>query len=117
MRRDSLSPTVINICNGFDSIGATNEVTMSGTGNADFPLFNDYKQEDSMSNQLSAIMQVEYRRMNNGILIDRKQYGKVEVEIIMQNIIYGIILNHGDWLQNNLNILVTLIMDILMGKY
>ena len=48
VRRDSLSPTVINICNGFDSIGATNEVTMSGAGGADFPLFNEYKQEEGM---------------------------------------------------------------------
>lgn len=55
VRRDSLSPTVINICNGFDAIGATNEVTMSGIGNADFPVFNDYKQEESMEYDLSGM--------------------------------------------------------------
>lgn len=55
VRRDSLSPTVINICNGFDVIGATNEVTMSGTGNADFPVFNDYRQEEGMEYDLSGI--------------------------------------------------------------
>ena len=26
MRKDGLSPTVINMCNGFDSIGQTNQV-------------------------------------------------------------------------------------------
>ncbi|MBD5546500.1 MAG: hypothetical protein HDQ97_03760 [Lachnospiraceae bacterium] len=45
VRRDNVSPTVINMCNGFDSIGATNEVSMKGSDNAGFPVFHEYQQE------------------------------------------------------------------------
>ncbi len=45
VRRDNILPTVINMCNGFDSIGATNQVSMSGAGDANFPLFHEYEQE------------------------------------------------------------------------
>lgn len=45
VRKDSLSPAVINMCNGFDSIGASNEVTMKG-GAAGFPEFSRYQQEE-----------------------------------------------------------------------
>ncbi len=55
VRRDSFSPTVINICNGFDSIGATNEVTMSGAGSAEFPQFNEYKQEEGAEYDISGM--------------------------------------------------------------
>lgn len=41
VRRDASAPTVINMCNGFDSVGATNEVTMAGAGEANFPLFHE----------------------------------------------------------------------------
>lgn len=55
VRRDSFSPTVINICNGFDSIGATNEVTMSGAGSTGFPLFHEYKQGEEMEYGLAGM--------------------------------------------------------------
>ena len=45
VRRDNILPTVINMCNGFDSVGGTNQVSMSGTGDANFPLFHEYEQE------------------------------------------------------------------------
>lgn len=41
VRRDASAPTVINMCNGFDSVGATNEVTMAGAGEAAFPVFQE----------------------------------------------------------------------------
>lgn len=41
VRRDVSAPTVINMCNGFDSVGATNEVTMAGAGEAAFPVFRE----------------------------------------------------------------------------
>ena len=37
IRKDSVFPSVINMCNGFDSVGATNEVAMDGMENAFFP--------------------------------------------------------------------------------
>lgn len=40
VRRDASAPTVINMCNGFDSVGATNEVTMAGAGAVNFPVFH-----------------------------------------------------------------------------
>lgn len=46
VRRDGLSPTVINMCNGFDSVGATNTVSLGGVEKAGFPLFGEYKQEE-----------------------------------------------------------------------
>ena len=41
VRRDVSAPTVINMCNGFDSVGTTNEVTMAGAGDAAFPVFQE----------------------------------------------------------------------------
>lgn len=55
VRRDQASPTVINLCNGFDSIGATNEVTASGTGGADFPVFPEREQEAGKEYRLDGI--------------------------------------------------------------
>lgn len=46
VRKDSILPAVINMCNGFDSIGASNEVTMEGNGDAGFPTFHEYRQEE-----------------------------------------------------------------------
>lgn len=39
--KKAATPTVINMCNGFDSIGAANKVTMAGAGGDDFPLFGE----------------------------------------------------------------------------
>ncbi len=39
--KKAAAPTVINMCNGFDSIGAANRVTMAGAGGDDFPLFGE----------------------------------------------------------------------------
>lgn len=55
VRRDSASPTVINMCNGFDSIGATNEVTASGSGDAGFPVFHESKQEAGKEYSLDGV--------------------------------------------------------------
>lgn len=55
VRRDGFSPTVINVCNGFDSVGATNEVAMKGTGAAGFPSFSEYKQEMGKEHGLDEI--------------------------------------------------------------
>lgn len=41
-----LSPTVINMCNGFDSIGATNEVKTSGDGGTNFPVFHEERPKE-----------------------------------------------------------------------
>lgn len=38
--KKAASPTVINMCNGFDSVGATNKVTMEGAGEENFPVFH-----------------------------------------------------------------------------
>ncbi len=46
VRRDNLEPTVINMCNGFDSIGATNEVKTSGEEGINFPVFHEEKQKE-----------------------------------------------------------------------
>jgi hypothetical protein len=40
VRRNSLSPTVINMCNGFDSIGKFGKVKMEGSKDAGFPVFD-----------------------------------------------------------------------------
>lgn len=45
VRKDNLSPTVINMCNGFDSIGATNEVKTSGDSGTNFPVFHEDQQK------------------------------------------------------------------------
>ncbi|MBD5547928.1 MAG: hypothetical protein HDQ97_11100 [Lachnospiraceae bacterium] len=55
VRRDGFSPTVINMCNGFDSVGTTNEVAMKGTGAAGFPSFSEYEQEAGMEYGLDGI--------------------------------------------------------------
>ena len=48
VRRNSLSPTVINMCNGFDSIGKFGKVKMEGSKDAGFPVFesSDTKEYD-----------------------------------------------------------------------
>ena len=46
VRRDNLEPTVINMCNGFDSIGATNEVKAFGEEGTNFPVFHEEKQRE-----------------------------------------------------------------------
>ena len=38
VRRDLASPAVINLCNGFDSIGKFGKVKMEGSGDAGFPV-------------------------------------------------------------------------------
>lgn len=55
VKRDSFSPTVINMCNGFDSIGATNEVTMADTGNGGFPVFHEYQQKSGKEYSLEGL--------------------------------------------------------------
>ena len=40
VRRDAASPTVINMCNGFDSIGKFGKVKMEGSNEAKFPVFD-----------------------------------------------------------------------------
>ncbi len=42
VRRDMASPTVINMCNGFDSIGKYGKVKMEGSGDAVFPALDSY---------------------------------------------------------------------------
>lgn len=54
VRKDSLSPAVINMCNGFDSIGASNEVSMKG-GAAGFPEFSGYQQEEGREYSLEGM--------------------------------------------------------------
>lgn len=41
LRKDALSPTVINMCNGFDSIGQTNQVVAGIEGKDAFPQFGE----------------------------------------------------------------------------
>ena len=41
LRKDALSPTVINLCNGFDSIGQTNQVVAGKEGREAFPQFGE----------------------------------------------------------------------------
>lgn len=41
VRRNVFSPTVINMCNGFDSVGVTNEVASNGGGEDSFPVFHE----------------------------------------------------------------------------
>ena len=43
-----LSPTVINMCNGFDTIGATDRVTMNGAGGDNFPVFHHSKEQEGV---------------------------------------------------------------------
>lgn len=40
IRRDIASPTVINLCNGFDSIGKFGTVKMKGSGDVGFPVLD-----------------------------------------------------------------------------
>lgn len=55
VKRDNVFPTVINMCNGFDSIGSTNEVTMAGAGNEGFPVFREYQQEKGQEYSIDGI--------------------------------------------------------------
>lgn len=45
VRRNILSPTVINMCNGFDSIGKFGKVKMEGSKDAGFPVFDSSDSE------------------------------------------------------------------------
>ncbi|WP_024347831.1 contractile injection system protein, VgrG/Pvc8 family [Lacrimispora indolis] len=45
VRRNILSPTVINMCNGFDSIGKFGKVKMEGSKVAGFPVFDSSDSE------------------------------------------------------------------------
>lgn len=55
VRRDSICPAVINMCNGFDSIGAFNEVTMSGAGNEELLAFRQYRLEKGKEYSLEGL--------------------------------------------------------------
>lgn len=55
VRRNVFSPTVINMCNGFDSVGVTNEVTMAGAGDARFPVFHDAEEDTEEGYSLNGI--------------------------------------------------------------
>ena len=41
MRKNAFSPSVINMCNGFDSIGQTNQVIAGKEGMDAFPQFTE----------------------------------------------------------------------------
>ncbi|MCI9398702.1 MAG: hypothetical protein HFJ07_02610 [Lachnospiraceae bacterium] len=43
--KKAASPTVINMCNGFDTIGAADKVLMNGGGGDNFPLFHQPKEQ------------------------------------------------------------------------
>ena len=43
--KKAASPTVINMCNGFDTIGAADKVMMNGGGGDNFPLFHQPKEQ------------------------------------------------------------------------
>jgi hypothetical protein len=45
VRRNVLSPTVINMCNGFDSVGKFGKVKMEKSKDAGFPVFESSKSE------------------------------------------------------------------------
>lgn len=55
VRRDNTVPTVINMCNGFDSIGATNKVTLAGNDHAGFPVFHEYQSESGKECSLNEL--------------------------------------------------------------
>ena len=55
VRRDNTAPTVINMCNGFDSIGATNKVTLAGNDHAGFPVFHEYQSESGKECSLNEL--------------------------------------------------------------
>ncbi|MBO5032835.1 MAG: hypothetical protein J6D08_13290 [Lachnospiraceae bacterium] len=44
--RKALSPTVINMCNGFDTVGAADKVVMEGAGEDNFPVFYQSGEQD-----------------------------------------------------------------------
>lgn len=46
VRRNVLSPTVINMCNGFDSVGKFGKVKMEKSKDAGFPLFESSESEN-----------------------------------------------------------------------
>ncbi len=47
LAKKGVSPTVINMCNGFDTIGAADRVTTQGTGGDDFPVFHNSVEQES----------------------------------------------------------------------
>lgn len=83
VRRDALSPTVINMCNGFDSIGTTNEVMMAGGDDDEFPVFyesdqnvkKEYGLEEIEKNIIAstpvANVQNDMDRLVGGIKVDK----------------------------------------------
>lgn len=84
VRRDSVAPTIINMCNGFDSIGATNEVTMTGEGGEGFPAFHDYRQEENSDFNLGGterciLASTPGRRLKRDI---EKQVGGLQVNYL-----------------------------------
>lgn len=42
--KKAVSPTVLNMCNGFDLIGAADSVVMEGSGEDEFPFFSQEEQ-------------------------------------------------------------------------
>ena len=55
VRRDMLAPTVLNMCNGFDSIGGTNEVSMKGSAAPKFPVFHESSGETGKKSGLQGV--------------------------------------------------------------
>lgn len=55
VRKDSVFPSVINMCNGFDSIGVTNEVTMTGVDNMCFSASPEFVQKGNNEYSITGI--------------------------------------------------------------
>lgn len=75
VRRDLANPTVINMCNGFDSIGKFGEVRMEGGGGADFPIMESNTDEYEMSEELKEAAMASTPSIAGSTEIERKITG------------------------------------------
>lgn len=55
VRKNIVNPAVINMCNGFDSVGATNTVKSFETGNSSFVVFEPPMQEKNQEYSLDGV--------------------------------------------------------------
>lgn len=75
LRRDLSDPVVINMCNGFDSIGKFGEVRMKGDGVTDFPILDNHAKEYEMSEDLKEAVIASTPRIAGSTETERKIIG------------------------------------------
>lgn len=82
VRRDLANPTVLNMCNGFDSIGKFGEVRTGGESGADFPNLDSNMDEYEISEEVEEAIVASTPCVAGGTEIERKIIGSKVDSII-----------------------------------